>query len=224
MQRVRRENPLSALAGNRMLWAIGLSAALHASAIALVGAQDSRRPASRATVIAARLVHEPVSTPAPARHAPIAAVSHSTPPLPKPAAEPQEAPATDSAPASAPAGPVEPPDPIALPALEEVPDSVHYAARDLDVYPRLERRLSPVYPALALGERLPGKVTLLVLIDERGRVTDASIVDAIPAGVFEASAREAFLQSAFAPAERAGRKVRSRILVDVDYDPDKPVQ
>lgn len=100
-----------------------------------------------------------------------------------------------------------------------LPDPVHYAARELDVYPQPLNRIEPVYPQTALAGEIGGSVTLLLLIDESGRVTDVSVVDASPQDVFEESALRALAAAAYSPAQRDGRAVRSRILVKVDYDP-----
>lgn len=111
---------------------------------------------------------------------------------------------------------------LGLPGLPQAPDLVHYAAKDLDVFPQLQAALRPDYPQSALQQKMAGTVTLLVLVDEAGRVTGVSVVDAAPQGMFDDSARQALSSAAFVPAQRDGRKVRSRILVNVSYDPDKP--
>lgn len=100
-----------------------------------------------------------------------------------------------------------------------LPDPVHYEARDLDIYPRSLRPISPTYPASARDAQIAGSVTLLVLIDEGGRVVSASVVDADPGGVFDQAAQEAIAATAFYPAQRNGRTVRSRTLIKVEFDP-----
>jgi protein TonB len=62
-------------------------------------------------------------------------------------------------------------------------------------------------------------VTLLVMIDEAGRVEGTSVVDAVPDGVFEQAAQQALANAAFYPAQKDGRTVRSRILIKVEFDP-----
>jgi protein TonB len=101
-------------------------------------------------------------------------------------------------------------------------DPVHYEARDLDTYPQLRDPLKPVYPAPARTSGIAGAVTLMVLVDETGRVTEASVVDARPEGYFDDSARNAIVQASFLPASKGGRAVRSRILVSISYDPAEP--
>jgi protein TonB len=221
MRRVRREVALPVGAAGRMAWALALSVALHAGAILGIGGRAGAVPAPKAPVLSARLVALPASpSPVPrsgSRWLAVPAAGSGAAVFPA-VTEPPQAVAPGPAPE---ASPPPAPAPIELPA-SELPDSTHYGVNELDVYPRLGARLAPAYPSSALGERLAGKVTLQVLIDERGRVTEASVVDAQPAGVFDEPAREAFLHAAFSPAERGGRAVRSRILVDVEFDPDKP--
>ncbi len=115
------------------------------------------------------------------------------------------------------------PEPVAAAGGEatklNLPDPVHYPARDLDVYPQALRPLTPVYPEAARDAQISGFVTLQVLIDESGRVTGTSVVDTAPDGVFEQAARDALANAAFYPARKDGRSVRSRILIKVEFDP-----
>jgi TonB family protein len=101
-----------------------------------------------------------------------------------------------------------------------LPDPTHYPANELDVYPRALHTIAPTYPIGALETRTSGFVTLLVLIDEVGRVTVSTVVDATPDGVFEQAAQEALAQAVFYPAQREGRSVRSQLLVKVEFDPN----
>ena len=103
-----------------------------------------------------------------------------------------------------------------------VPDPVHYPAKDLDVYPQPLKRISPAYPRAALDAQISGAVTLLVLIDEAGRVAGTSVLDAVPDGVFEQAALEALANTAFFPAQKDGRTVRSRVVIKVEFDPAAP--
>jgi len=101
-----------------------------------------------------------------------------------------------------------------------LPDPTHYPANELDVFPRALHPITPAYPTGALETRTAGFVTLLVLIDEVGRVTVSTVVDATPDGVFEQAAQRALAKTVFYPAEKEGRSVRSRILVKVEFDPN----
>ncbi len=77
--------------------------------------------------------------------------------------------------------------------------------------------MQPVYPSSATD--IAGDVTLLLQIDEFGAVQQLSVVTAEPAGYFEEAALRAFQLARFAPAQREGRPVRSRIVIKVRFAP-----
>jgi len=194
-----------------------LSATLHLYLIYGLALQSTRGPADRLTIINARMLPESAVMERPTLAAPGIAHLRRVPPrqpqvpsLPEPLETPPAAAQALSA-----------TDPAPEPAVEiaSLPDPVHYAARELDVYPQPLIRIEPVYPPAALAGEMGGSVTLLILIDESGRVTDVSVVDASPQDVFEESARRAVAAGAYSPAQKDGRAVRSRILVRFDYDP-----
>jgi protein TonB len=99
-------------------------------------------------------------------------------------------------------------------------DTTWYPARLLDVFPRPVATPQPAYPEHAGMERMGGEVTLLMLIDETGTVHELSVVEAQPAGAFEAAAVAAYQGVRFEPARKDGRAVRSRVLVRVAFSPD----
>ncbi len=104
-------------------------------------------------------------------------------------------------------------------AAAALADMFHYSASELDVYPRPIRPIAASYPVVARDAQVAGAVTMLVLIDEVGRVLSTSVLDADPAGVFEASAQQALAGAAFVPARKDGRAVRSRIAIRIEFDP-----
>jgi protein TonB len=115
--------------------------------------------------------------------------------------------------------------PATAPAISDatgasIPDTVHYPANELDIYPQALTRIAPDYPEAARDAHVAGSVTLLVLIDEVGKVVDASVTDAVPDGVFEQTAQAALANASFYPAQKDGRPVRSRILIKVEFDPE----
>jgi protein TonB len=99
-------------------------------------------------------------------------------------------------------------------------DPAWYLPREIDVYPRPAVPVRPVYPARALDEGVGGRVTLLLLVDENGLVHEVSVVEAEPEGYFEESSVAAYQAARFEPARKDGRRVRSRILVRVLFDPE----
>ncbi len=98
-----------------------------------------------------------------------------------------------------------------------------YARRDmLDRAPQALGIVQISYPpGVEPGRLRTGRLTLF--IDEAGAVRKVMLVspadaqDALPAPFLEA-AREAFLQARFAPGERQGTAVKSRIDVEVSFD------
>jgi protein TonB len=201
----------------RLSVAVVLSATLHLYLIYGLALRSIHSPADRVSVINARLLPEPavlkgatLAAPAASQRSRIPPARPQIPTLSEPIATP--APAAQALPAG---------DRSSEPEVSTVslPDPVHYAARDLDVYPQPLNRIEAVYPQTALAGGIGGSVTLLLLIDESGRVTDVSVVDASPQDVFEESALQALAATAYSPAQKNGRAVRSRILVKIDYDP-----
>lgn len=77
--------------------------------------------------------------------------------------------------------------------------------------------VTPDYPAEA-GLR-EGTVVLRLLISATGHVDAAQVLRATPKNLFEASASRAFLQTRFAPAQRAGIDVASQLTIEVHFTP-----
>ena len=122
----------------------------------------------------------------------------------------------EASPPAMPASPaVEQTSPL-LPALE-IPlleDPTWYPAKQVDVHPIALYEIKPVYPE----QGVEGNVVLLLLIDEAGAVKEATVVEANPEGIFEESALAAFREAHFAPAQKNGRAVKSRLLIRVSYE------
>ena len=75
----------------------------------------------------------------------------------------------------------------------------------------------PDYPATAREGNITGQVTAKLLINETGVVVDSSVVNAEPAGHFEASALAALRSTRFSPATRNGVAVKSEQQMVVTY-------
>ncbi len=219
----------------RPLAAAWISLGLHAAVIALVQVAPPASTDRAESVIEARLVPTHAAppaaeTPPPAPEAiapddaakttPLLAPSEAAEALPVP--EPVAPPSPRLVPPAAPP----PPAPAAAPPAAAAPaatitssvDLTYYSARDLDVQPRALREIVPEYPADADRERLSGKLRLQLKLEADGRVSDIEIVDADPPDVFDASALKAFRNARFAPAQKNGRPVRARMLIEVVYD------
>jgi TonB family protein len=98
-------------------------------------------------------------------------------------------------------------------------DPVYYSARELDVYPTPLAPLRFEYPAHLAHAPIAGNVLVTVMVGESGAVDGVALVTAEPAGYFEEHTRAALTSARFHPGRKAGRVVRSRITVSVEYDP-----
>jgi protein TonB len=110
------------------------------------------------------------------------------------------------------------PSPAPAAAITSAVDLTYYNVRELDVQPRALREIVPDYPSQADRQRLSGKVRLQLKLEADGRISDIEVVSATPPGVFDASTIEAFRAARFAPAQKAGRPVRARVVIEVLYD------
>jgi protein TonB len=77
--------------------------------------------------------------------------------------------------------------------------------RDYDQPPRLLSIVQPVYPQRAFVEKIQGVVLLRILIDDRGRVVEARVLESVPP--LDAAAVAAVMQWRFQPARVHGRPV-----------------
>ena len=204
--------------------AVALSGALHVFLIYGFSLPADSGLGMRVTVIQARLTSPQLSAspqrektpertgvPEPSRLAPVVP----SPPAPDAVAEP----ATARIPTTLPSDPEPAAFAVGDATSPTIPDLVHYPAKDLDLYPQALKRIAPAYPQAARDAQVTGSVTLLVLIDEAGRVVGTSVMDSAPDGVFEQAAQQALADAAFFPAQKDGRAVRSRILMKVEFDP-----
>ena len=75
----------------------------------------------------------------------------------------------------------------------------------------------PLYPKLAVDQKLSGKVVLLVDVAADGKVTGIAVESSKPAGVFDAAVVEAAWKWKFKPALENGKAVAGRVRVPVDF-------
>ncbi len=102
----------------------------------------------------------------------------------------------------------------------EVPfirDPTYYPAKQLDVYPQPLAAIRLDYPESAANAKVDGRLVVLLLIDEFGVVNEASVVESQPEGYFEDAALAVFRAARFSPAQKQGRAVKSRVLLQVKY-------
>jgi protein TonB len=215
----------------RLAMALGVSVLAHAS---LIFGFIVRPPAAPNAGPGIFVAHLEASAPQPEEALPAQPAAEA---LPEPmSTTPQQAapPTDDSPPASSPAAATAPP-PLAgrsgggaddasaaLPVVEMqgAPEAdPWYPAKQLDMLPVAQGEVQPQYPERAAADSIGGEVTLLLLVDEMGVVRERNVVEADPPGVFEEAALAAFEDVTFQPAMKDGRRVRSRVLVTLTFDP-----
>lgn len=94
-----------------------------------------------------------------------------------------------------------------------------FAAQELDVRAEPIHSVTIDYPAELAGSGIAGRVQLLLFIDEHGRVRKADVAHAVPEGVFDKAAIEAWINIRFKPAMKGGVAVKSQKLLELSYLP-----
>jgi TonB family protein len=84
-----------------------------------------------------------------------------------------------------------------------------------DEGPRPVKTEAPRLPQEARQRRITGVVRVLVLIDERGKVEDAEIVESIP--VLDEAALKCIRKAEFAPATRNGEPVPTYAVAPIRF-------
>ncbi|MBN1507682.1 MAG: energy transducer TonB [Sedimentisphaerales bacterium] len=90
-----------------------------------------------------------------------------------------------------------------------------FSIADLDQTPRPIYQASPTMTREA-RQKAPGKVNVIFVVDEQGRVVDARIRSSTDP-VFEQPALNAVKRWKFEPGRRAGRAVRFRMLAPISF-------
>jgi protein TonB len=206
----------------RLLLALIVSVALHLALIFFVKIAPPQ-PSNRARSVVIEVRLEEVNHPA--VKAAITMLEKKQADHPQPKLEPAPAPSAEKPPV-----PEQKPEPASaaaqaenkspLPSLEVplVEDPTFYPAKQLDVHPQALAPVNPLFPDKAANDNTSGEVTVLLFIDETGKVRDLAVVDAKPEGYFEESSLNAFRNTRWAPAQKDGRIVKSRVLIRVRYE------
>jgi TonB family protein len=93
--------------------------------------------------------------------------------------------------------------------------------RGPDMGPKINKKVTPVYPELAKRACVSGKVILAFIVDEEGNVTNVSLKDGHP--FLNDTAINAVKQWKFAPTFLNGEPVPTAATVQVIFNLDKPV-
>ena len=90
------------------------------------------------------------------------------------------------------------------------------AARDVDSKPVMLNHVAPGYTNEARNDKIQGRVTLRVLVDETGTVKKVIVVRGLPDGLNE-KAVEAGYKAKFKPAMKDGKPVPYSMLLQVNF-------
>ncbi|GAB2180549.1 hypothetical protein DLREEDagrD3_07720 [Denitratisoma sp. agr-D3] len=96
----------------------------------------------------------------------------------------------------------------------------YYPARYLHRHVTPLRPIWPDYPAAA--QNTAGSVTLLLLVNEEGKVDRYRIESAEPPGVFDDAVIRAFTGETYAPGLIAGMPVKGQLQAEVSFEPGQP--
>lgn len=102
--------------------------------------------------------------------------------------------------------------------LDEISEDTVMTGNTVDVKPKVLSRSQMEYPAAAMKKRIKGYVIVNVLIDKQGSVETAQVLEAFPAGVFDAVALNGVRSWRFAPAKYKGQAVKVWAKQKVRFD------
>lgn len=105
----------------------------------------------------------------------------------------------------------------AAPSTSNHHDPSAYRSVGLDPPPRLISEVDLAYPESA-GLR-EGRVTLRLLINEKGIVDDVMVLQSFPKTVFDDAAMSAFRPARFSPGQILGMAVKSQLTIEVEFMP-----
>jgi periplasmic protein TonB len=237
VQRIRRTG-FSSTVSSQIVLAIVLSIVVHTYLVFGLPSGPGSDNSSKVILIEARLIREEPSEPRPRTIEPIVPVNAQplsrTVPVP---ALPFVLPAVSIRTPPPPAMPLPQPEPVVPQPVApvetrmqepsaglsneesaslEVPDLIYHPASELDVYPSIAQPVIARIPDAAMAR---GAVTLLLMIDEFGKVNDARLLDSEPEGQYDEAVLQTYVRAIYSPAQKNGRMVRSRIVVRVDIEP-----
>ena len=93
-------------------------------------------------------------------------------------------------------------------------------ASEVSEKPQLLRMRMPKYPGPAREQKIAGWVTVLLFVDEEGKVVDTAALRASEVfSDFEKEIAESLRDSTFTPGKLDGRPVKTQVFIKVQFDP-----
>ena len=90
----------------------------------------------------------------------------------------------------------------------------------VDTPPRLQKYNPPLYPVVAKGQRIEGKVVVRCIVTAKGQVKEMKIISADPAGYFEKAALNAIAKWTFIAAKYQGETVSVYVDIPLTFSLD----
>lgn len=219
----------------RLAIALALALSLHLFVVFGLAVYGEGAPRQRNVVLNLRLVKthpKPTTLPEPAAVARAAtqAVSAVRIEAPLPHADPGGPSAEPPAPAAAPdldAPASHSADASPLPwfpslGVIEAPDLNYYPPAELDQLAKPVGEITPYIP-LAEAQSVPdGRVLLMLLIDETGRVDEVQLLESNPPGMMDEVGLAVWRNTRFTPAMKGGKYVRSRKKIEITFGDGTP--
>jgi TonB family protein len=101
------------------------------------------------------------------------------------------------------------------------PAPERYRLSELDEAPQPRNHIEPDFPIEA---NIPdGTVHLQLNLDEAGRVEEVLVLRAIPPGIFEVEAAQAFMRAEFTPGRIRGIAVKTSMTIEVMFGTPVPI-
>ena len=94
-----------------------------------------------------------------------------------------------------------------------------YTAKELEVRAEPLSEIQLDYPEELEGTGIPGRVQIVLFIDERGIVRRTAIVESEPAKLFDKAALRAWVDVKFSPARKDGVAVKSQKRLELSFLP-----
>ncbi len=115
------------------------------------------------------------------------------------------------------------PDGLSVPDLKSAPliradISNLFSEGDLDAPLTVLARIPPVYPLRARNRSIEGWVKVSFVVDEGGRVTDITILEADPAGIFDQSVISCVSGWRFKPGTVDGMAVKAKVETIIRFE------
>jgi protein TonB len=88
---------------------------------------------------------------------------------------------------------------------------------ELDVLPRITRPVKPIYPPMAIRQKITATILLTVLVGEDGEVLDVRVLRGEPRFGFNDAAMRAMRATRFSSPMKDGKRVRTWLPQSYDF-------